>query len=321
MSKAKEIIDALNQPIIKLIDTVSGAIGKAWEPRYNRKMADAKAYEIKQIAQAMKESDGIEIRYNNGEVTANNEEINQLVLRTQNRITFQEINKQMNIEAVADLAYDLLETETECSADSVSQDWIIRFINSVEDVSDDDMQLLWAKVLAGEIKQPKTFSLRTIEVLRNLSKEEALLFQRICKYVIDLRGTQFIPNNQDLLDEYDVSYRDILNLDECGLVNSDSLLQCSRTIEKVETIAHNKSMILVADPTQSQNKTFSSQIYPLTTIGREVLKLIDDVSVDEFFIAYAKRLKQESSISLSAYRIINRVENNFKVIPVDLLKE
>lgn len=49
-----EVVNALSEPANKLIDAVSGAIGKAYEPRYTRKMADAKAYELKVISEEMR---------------------------------------------------------------------------------------------------------------------------------------------------------------------------------------------------------------------------------------------------------------------------
>lgn len=43
---ATEIVQAVVSPAEKLIEAVSGAIGKAYEPRHVRKMAEAKAYEL-----------------------------------------------------------------------------------------------------------------------------------------------------------------------------------------------------------------------------------------------------------------------------------
>ena len=49
----------------------------------------------------------------------------------------------------------------------------MRFFDAVSSVSNEDMQGLWAKVLAGEIQQQGQFSLRTIEALRNMTPLEA----------------------------------------------------------------------------------------------------------------------------------------------------
>ena len=41
----------------------------------------------------------------------------------------------------------------------------------------------WARLVAGEIQQPGTFSLRTMAVMDTLSTKEARLFTRLCGYV------------------------------------------------------------------------------------------------------------------------------------------
>ena len=43
----------------------------------------------------------------------------------------------------------------------------------------------WARILAGEINNPSFFSLRTIDVLRNMRKSDAELFLKFCKFSFD----------------------------------------------------------------------------------------------------------------------------------------
>lgn len=49
-----DVFRAIVSPMEKLIDAVSGAIGKAYEPRHIRKLAEAKAHEISMIAEAVR---------------------------------------------------------------------------------------------------------------------------------------------------------------------------------------------------------------------------------------------------------------------------
>jgi hypothetical protein len=65
----------------------------------------------------------------------------------------------------------------------VDPDWVARFFGSAQDVSNEDMQKLWARILAGEVVKPGTFSLRTLEVLKNLSQREAERFQEAASMV------------------------------------------------------------------------------------------------------------------------------------------
>ena len=103
-----EVAKVLVKPTEKLIDAVQGAIGKAYEPRHIRKMADAKAYEIAAIGQAMRDSSDIPIVYDKGAVGMDTTDFDNFVKRTQSRLAYQELTKQYNIEMVVDHAYDIL---------------------------------------------------------------------------------------------------------------------------------------------------------------------------------------------------------------------
>ena len=50
-------------------------------------------------------------------------------------------------------------------------------------VEDEERREWWARILAGEIQQPGSFSLRTLSVMDVLSTEEARLFSRLAGYV------------------------------------------------------------------------------------------------------------------------------------------
>ena len=72
-----------------------------------------------------------------------------------------------------------LENETKVSEEKVNEDWITRFFNTIEDINNEQLQQLWAKILAGEIKQPNSYSLRTLELIKNLTIKEEELFSKI----------------------------------------------------------------------------------------------------------------------------------------------
>lgn len=98
------------------------------------------------------------------------------------RIQFQEEKRQANITAVIRQAAQEL-GDSEVQNGEVDHDWTARFFNNVQDVSSEEMQLLWAKVLAGEVKRLGQFSLRTLDTLRSLNVGEANLFTEACEYV------------------------------------------------------------------------------------------------------------------------------------------
>ena len=62
-------------------------------------------------------------------------------------------------------------------------DWTARYFDCIQDVSSSDMQILWAKLLSGEVKRPGSTSLRTMDTLKNMTGTEAELFNSVCNYV------------------------------------------------------------------------------------------------------------------------------------------
>ena len=85
-----------------------------------------------------------------------------------------ELERQKNLEAIIDTAR--LALPEQVSSEPVDKDWTTHFFEAAKDVSDTDMQTLWARILAGEITEPGTTSRRTLEFLKTLSKAEAEMF-------------------------------------------------------------------------------------------------------------------------------------------------
>ena len=118
---ADGIVKVLNAlPTTKLIDTVSSGLGKAFEPRYIKKMAEARAYEINTIGEALRNNSDVIVVYENGNVIANTPEFEDFVKRTEHRLAHQELQKQYNIESVIGNAYIELETKETVSEETVS---------------------------------------------------------------------------------------------------------------------------------------------------------------------------------------------------------
>ena len=95
------------------------------------------------------------------------------------RIQFQEEKRQANIMSVVAKAADQ-EEGRKVDPSEPNHDWTARFFNEVQDVSSEEMQSLWARVLAGEVERKGSTSLRTLQVLKNLDQVTAQLFRKLC---------------------------------------------------------------------------------------------------------------------------------------------
>lgn len=97
--------------------------------------------------------------------------------RAETRFWAEEIRRQENFEAVLRLAVDRMPAEQ--NDEPVDPDWTARLVRHVKEVSNPEMQALWAEVLAREVAKPGQFSLDTLDVLANLTQREARLFERL----------------------------------------------------------------------------------------------------------------------------------------------
>ena len=95
------------------------------------------------------------------------------------RIQFQEEKRQRNIGAVVRQAAREL-GDKDVPDSETNHDWTARFFNDIQDVSSEEMQSLWAKVLTGEVERPGSTSIRTLTILRNLDQATADLFRKLC---------------------------------------------------------------------------------------------------------------------------------------------
>ena len=99
------------------------------------------------------------------------------------RIEFQERKRQANIASVVSGAATEL-GDKEVPDREPDPDWTARFFEDVQDISSEDMQNIWAKILAGEVETPGRTSLRTLTVLKDMSQKDAKMFSELMPYNI-----------------------------------------------------------------------------------------------------------------------------------------
>ena len=158
--------------------------------------------------------------------------------------------------------------------DEPQDDWLIRWRECAAGVSSDELQQIWGKVLAGEVKSPGRFSLRTLEFLRNLSQAEAQAIERISPFVIN--GVVYDGDNS-MLEAEGVTFTDLLGMQELGVLAGVDALGLQVTWNSVVTTSFQKTltshgvMVLVTGP--DATKAITLKVCMVTTIGNQVLRL------------------------------------------------
>lgn len=311
MSEAVEIVKAMISPVEKLIDAVSRAIGKVYEPIYVKKNADARAYEIEKIGNAMREASDIPVDYDKNGVSMDTKDFNSFSKRAEYRHKYQELVKQKNIECVTEKAYLLLQGKPEIPNVSVDSDWMLRFFNSVQDISNEDMQQLWAKILSEEILSPGAVSLRTLTILAQMTSEEAKLFERVSKYILHCESgfagieDYFIPSDEEITGVAGISFVDILRLEEMGLFSSRSLIATGFNLnpgEKKYISCFEKPVICVSN-LSSEPAKFYENSYLVHSGAIELLNVIAPKTTDITKIQpYLKKCEERFSTREDLFR-------------------
>lgn len=135
------------------------------------------------------------------------------VMRAMHSMALEAVERQARRERIAIKAYEMLPADKREQPVELREEFKIRFFHAAEEVSSEEVQDRWAKLLAGEIFRPGFFSLRTLDVLRNMSSEEAQLLQDYGKYAFD--GIVFPPRMDER--ESDIFARNWVQLYEAGL--------------------------------------------------------------------------------------------------------
>ena len=228
-------------------------------------------------------------------------------------------NNFLNIAKKADHYYK--EHPREDEKITYDFDWFVRFFEATGSVSDDTMQNLWAKILAGEIAQPSSFSLKTIDVMRNISKKDAELFIKICSHSFISSGTNyFLPSDDEYLESVGITYMDILRLNELGLMFNDFLILSKMGISSESLILIiSPSLLMLISSSSGKPEVASISQYPFTEVGKELSTLISERASDEDFLKYGEVLSHKKSYKISVHKIIEWVGNSVIYETQDLI--
>ena len=186
------------------------------------------------------------------------------------RLEFQERKRQANIKSVVqDAAAEL--GDKEVPDHEPDPDWTARFFNGVQDVSSEDMRTIWTRILTGEVEVPGRTALRTLDVLRNITKDEAKLFESACNFVLD----DFIFYPEDNRIPHPTLKRDhVMHLQDAGLLHtSTSLLRVLNFVQDEIYIVHRGFLLRIVSNDKSEKVSIPA--IPLTRSGRELFQALE----------------------------------------------
>lgn len=238
---------------------------------------------------------------------------NPIALATANVVS-DSLRREVNVaKAITYAEEELKDDALKPPERSIEDDWLFRWRDAAGTVSSDELQSLWGRLLAGELKSPGSYSYRTLEFVKNLTTPEAKLIERLSPFVI----TNFIARNQrDVLEAQGVSFGQLMELQDIGIISGVESLGLSLRLNSMEKgrfvnalRCHGRALIVThADPA----KELKIQAYFLTNIGQQVMRLGRFNANEPYLRAVGEEFKKAgATVSIAQYRDIS--EDEFQV--------
>lgn len=253
----------LSKPATVLIEKIFDAIGGYYKP-----------YQIKRVAKAEAEAEIIK--------THANIEITELQHRALTRFITEESTKQNNIETITLKA--IPELKDTSNPDNLENDWITNFFDKCRNISDNEMQTLWAKILAGEANTPGTYSKRTVNLLESLDKTDASIFTSLCCFCWHIKDIDpLIYNENDpIYNDKGINFETLTHLDDIGLVSFNITSHYSlRNLPKIITIEYFGRPLYIEFQKESSNQLNVGKVM-LTKTGQQLAYICSAKPVKNF---------------------------------------
>ncbi|MFG0251742.1 MAG: DUF2806 domain-containing protein, partial [Phycisphaerales bacterium JB038] len=200
------IIPDYSKPVSTLIEKISDALGGVFRP-----------WQIRRVAHAEADAALIQARARI--------EVSDLEQRALIRFVQEQARNQENMEAIAERSFKYVSDSAK--PEGVDEDWLAHFFDKCRLVSDDQMQELWARALAGEANLPGRYSRRSLSFMTTLGRNDAKAFAALCSFNWECMARVFTVIPNDLNNRFrpvgGLSFDLLTHLDQIGLITFEPL--------------------------------------------------------------------------------------------------
>ena len=218
------------------------------------------------------------------------------------------IKEYKNCEEVIEKAKAFLSLKADPK--KVDEDWFTFFFDKVKLISNENVQEMWAKILAGEVNQPGKFSKSLIHSLSVIDDSQARVFCNISRYCMHEKNSEnihpiiFIASNVDTYKALGIDFESLIELQNLGL------LQCNFEKEFIFTgrkyLVYGNRVIEVYGTQKSKKKIKVGNVL-LTKNGQTLYEIVEpiykefDNNILEFIVD--KLIKRKCEIIINNKRI------------------
>ena len=219
----------------------------------------------------------------------------QMLTRARRESAMSAVRRELAIRHIAILA------EEECrnlplediSKVPVDADWLVRWRDGAQDAVSVQLKRYWARLLAGEVLRPSTYSVRTMEFLRTISRADLETLQICARFCFE----GFIYRNPAQYFSPQLHQPMFEQLEELGLLRGVYGRPESWTLAATGSDSdfrfilpcHNKAIFLEGGSAEDDHRI---PVFRLTRFGREVFSLCQVDADTAYLLAVASELKK-----------------------------
>jgi Protein of unknown function (DUF2806) len=196
------------------------------------------------------------------------------------------VRQQANLESILRKATEEIASDPpqQDPAEEIDDDWLSRFYSEASKTSDEEMQTYLGKILAGEIKQPGSFSVRSVLTLCMIGRDTANSFQHMCNMTCGVTRKetvmiweQFGNPAKNSMRDLNITYETIVDLAQNDLIlyDFDSWRNLEPLIEnKVPFDLGGKTVLFTKNRNSKVTNMQRVRAIKLTRTGQELRRIL-----------------------------------------------
>ena len=173
----------------------------------------------------------------------------------------------------------------------MDDDWIVNILDKSKIFTDELMQELFARILAGEANSPGTFSKKSVNLLAELEKRDAIFFKSLCRFNWNICNHPYplvFEDEHEIYNKNGVDFPKLRHLENLGLIqHSITRFRLVNLLTEKITINYHDSILVLEAPDNGACDLFIGYVM-LTMVGLEICQLFENEPVEGFF-EYVKK--------------------------------
>ena len=222
------------------------------------------------------------------------------------------VRRKINVDTIVQRTAEHISSTDTNDAGEISDDFLEHFGDEASKQNTDNMRDLFARILAGEIQRPGSYSIRLVRTLSELTPQIAKIFRRLCSICIAMQMKDYLHDVRAStlgilgygLSNYALGYRELLELEEYGLIVSDvnstmnyedSVVYSERPHDVTLILYQNQYWRIVPENVGKSHPLMITGV-ALTQLGRELFTVVDQVENSTYTAAlhqYFQKMKMK----------------------------